>query len=190
MTDPIKLPSAVKAALSLLLSGWTAAEAGTYTVAMTPYLTFEPSYLQIQLGDTVVWTNEDTINQHDTTSTEGFWSSPLLDYGQTYSLTFPITGAFPYQDSFYGEAGMTGTVVVLPAPTGPLLVLPTLQPNQSFEFTVTNLVAGQTNIIQVSTNLPVWSSLHTNVTANSGYTYVDTTAAASRRRFYRVLALP
>jgi plastocyanin len=186
MTCPINILTA----LFLALMAGTDAGAGTYTVAMTPFLTFEPAYLQIQVGDTVLWTNEDELNQHDTTSTEGFWASPLLDYGQTYTLTFPITGTFPYEDSFFGESGMTGTVVALPSVAAPILVNPAWLRGQGFQFTVTNLQAGLTNIIQASTNLLAWSGIHTNIASSSGYTFLDAIAASSGRRFYRVLALP
>jgi hypothetical protein len=135
----------------------------------------------------VIWTNTDSVDEHDTTSTEGYWGSPLLEYRQTYALTFPVTGIFPYVDSFYEEAGMTGTIQANPVP---LLISAAPLPDHDFQFTITNLVAGETNLIQASTNLLVWTGIYTNVASGSSYTYVDAKAAVSRCIFYRTLTLP
>ena len=192
MTRPINFSIALKAMLFfLLLAEGRSGAAADYTVEMTPFLRFEPDTLQIQAGDTVIWTNEDTVNQHDTVSTQDYWVSPLLDFGQTYSLVFPVTGEFPYQDSFFGEDGMTGTVVVIPAIPVPVLIQPTLLPSGTFQLIVTNLAIGETNLVQSSANLSAWSAIYTNVASGSAYTYVDPVAIrTTRAKFYRVLVPP
>jgi plastocyanin len=191
MKARISTPKAFKVVLLALLVAtlWDAGEAATYTVQMTSVLTFDPNYLQIDMGDTVVWVNEDDFDQHDTTSTQGYWSSPPLDYGQTYSLTFPVSGTFPYEDSFYGPTGMTGTIVVLPIPAAPVLLAPVLMPNNFFQFTVTNLVVGQTNVVQASMDLSAWTGIYTNVASDTGYTFLDV-AANPPGQFYRVITQP
>ena len=159
---------------------------------MTSLLTFSPNSLEIQVGDQVTWVNQDTFDSHDTVSSGGYWASPPLDFGETYSLIFPVTGTFPYEDSFYGPAGMVGTIVVKPAGSipRPMLTSPTMLTNHTFQFTVTSLVVGKTNIIQASAGFTAWTNLATNVAASVSYTFVDQAAATFGRRNYRVMVLP
>ena len=165
-------------------------QAAQFTVQMTPSWTFNPSYLEIQASDTVTWINLDDSDSHDSVSTQGYWDSGLLDYMGTYSFQFPVTGTFPYVDSFYDQAGMTGTIVVKPVTVvpQPLLINP-LGLTNGFQFGVTNLIVGKTNILQSSTNLAGWTGFYTNVASRTGYTYVDMRPAV-QRRYYRAMALP
>ena len=168
------------------------AETASFTLQMTPAWTFSPSNLEIQVGDMVAWVNQDTFDYHDSLSFHGYWYSDPLDYGVTYSLSFPVPGTFAYEDTFYGEAGMSGTIVVNPvtAAPPPVLMNPALQVTLGFQFAITNLVIGQTNIIQVSTDLVYWANIYTNVATSAGYTYIDTAPEASVGRFYRAFTLP
>ncbi len=177
--------------LLLMLAG-RPSQAADYTVYMTVAWTFSPGDLEIQEGDTVTWVNGDQYDAHDTVSDDGYWDSGSLDYLQTFQLAFPVAGTFPYQDSFYGPIGMTGTIVVDPATTtvAPVLISPVRLSNSNFQFTVTNLVAGTTNVLLASTNLANWTAVYTNIAASTGFTYVDTGAAAFGRRFYRAMVLP
>lgn len=67
----------------------------TYNVGIMNF-TFSPDTLTINAGDTVVWTNIDSVN-HDVVSDSGseLNSTSLLN-GQKYSHTFTKTGTFNY----------------------------------------------------------------------------------------------
>ena len=60
----------------------------------------------------------------------------------------------------------------------------------SFQLTVTNLVAGKTNYLQACPTLGAtpWSTIATNVAVSSSQTFTD--SDPSDRRFYRVVELP
>lgn len=72
---------------------------------------FQPSTVNIKAGDTVVWTQRDSV-VHTATSVSGpesFDSGPLSD-GQTFSHTFTKPGEYAYKCS--PHPNMRGTVVV------------------------------------------------------------------------------
>src|ERR1041385_7469130 len=150
----------------------TPARATLYTVNMTDSYTFNPNYLEIQVGDLVRWINRDQYEPHSSVSTQGYWDSNDLYYGETYTLQFLAPGTYPYEDYYYGVLGMTGTIVVKSASSGtppPGLTDAQRLPDGTFQFTVTNLVVGKTNIIQASTNLTDWVNLSTNVASADSY---------------------
>jgi plastocyanin len=164
-------------------------DAAEYDVYMYDY-GFDPSSLQIQVGDTVWWTNDDDWGDpHTSTSTQGLWDSGEVQWGYSVGLTFPYAGTFPYRCSI---CYISGTIVVLaPAPPPkPILVSPIRLSNGDFKFTVTNVVVGKTTIVQASTNLVNWAGLSTNVAFGTSYAYTNTGAATFPRRFYRAVALP
>jgi plastocyanin len=151
---------------------------------------FSPSYQEIQVGDTVWWTNDDDWGEtHTTTSTQGLWDSGPVPFGYSVYLTFTYAGTFPYRCSY---CYMSGTIVVLaPAPPPkPILTNPLRLPGGDFKFTITNVVVGKSTIIQASTNLVNWTGLSTNVAPATSYLYTNTGAATFSRRFYRAIALP
>jgi plastocyanin len=71
---------------------------------------FNPSTVNIKVGDTVTWTNEDSVG-HDVTG-DGFKSGPAggLQSGDTFKHKFDKAGTFKYQCTVH--PGMTGEVVV------------------------------------------------------------------------------
>jgi len=164
--------------------------AADYYVYMTPDLTFDPDPLQIQYGDTVTWQNVDFTDFHNARSDDAYWDTGELDFGETsVPFQFKIVGKFPYRDTSYYPFGMTGTIVVTAPP--PLLTNPARLGNGSFQFTVTNLTLGTTNVIQASTNLVNWTNLYTNVALTTGFLYIDSAASNFKpQRFYRASVLP
>lgn len=87
-------------------------------------LTFSPSNVNIQVGDTVKWTW--VGSGHSTTSgtpgsPDGNWNSGILSSGQTFSHTFDAAGTFPYYCMPHGACcNMIGSVAVTgasPTPT-------------------------------------------------------------------------
>jgi plastocyanin len=86
-----------------------AAKGGAGDVTMKD-IKFNPAKVTIKKGQTVVWTNDDSVG-HDVTA-PGFKSgSPGgIENGQTFQHKFPKKGAFKYQCSVH--PGMTAQVVV------------------------------------------------------------------------------
>jgi plastocyanin len=193
MKPPVALIWIARPCLLVLLS-WLAprAVAADYYVAMALY-EFTPSYLEIQVGDTVFWRNDDFFEIYSSVRTQGYWDTGDLYPGETAGVMFPVVGTFPYQDYYYGMLGMKGTIFVNPATpqlAPGLLVDPVRLPNGSFQFTVTNLVVGQTCIIQTSTNLVDWDGVFTNLVSASSFPFIDDAAAAVGQRFYRAWHIP
>jgi len=100
------------------------AEAATVNVSITNYV-YTPSSVTINLGDTVVWTNN-SGSTHTATSATGVWDSGNITTGASFAWQFNTGGTFPYQDSYYfASRGMAGTVIVI-AP--PVITSPTSAP--------------------------------------------------------------
>lgn len=71
---------------------------------------FSPRTLVINAGTTVVWTNRD-MAPHTVTSDSGAWtSSPRLEAGQSFSLTFSNPGTYTYHCAVHPY--MIATVIV------------------------------------------------------------------------------
>ncbi|MEE8375823.1 MAG: plastocyanin/azurin family copper-binding protein [Acidimicrobiia bacterium] len=71
---------------------------------------FNPNPININVGDTVRWTNNDPVD-HTTTSL-GNWNSGSLTSGASFSEVFESPGTFNYFCSIHPS--MTATVVVNP----------------------------------------------------------------------------
>ena len=70
---------------------------------------FSPGTIEIKVGTTVTWTNNDSA-PHTVTSSDGMLDSGRLEQGATFSYTFDTAGSFDYFCEFHPN--MTGTVVV------------------------------------------------------------------------------
>jgi len=70
---------------------------------------FNPSSITIKKGDTIVWTNKDSM-AHTITGNNGGPASSPISANSTYSFMFNNIGAFPYHCSIHPS--MTGTVTV------------------------------------------------------------------------------
>jgi len=195
MKSALQLKPTTLLASLVLVTAYLAPSAGAadHYVSMSLYA-FSPSYLEIQVGDTVWWRNDDYFDEiYSSVSTQGYWNTGDIYPGERAGFTFQIVGSFPYQDPVYVLFGMTGTIVVNPATsqtTPGLLLDPVRLPNGSFQFTVTNLVVGQTCIIQASTNLVDWDGISTNLVSADSLLFTDEGAAAAGQRFYRAWHLP
>ena len=86
-----------------------AAKGGSGDVTMKD-IKFHPDKVTIKKGQTVVWTNDDSVG-HDVTADSFQSGSPGgIENGQTFQHKFPKAGTFKYQCSVH--PGMTGQVVV------------------------------------------------------------------------------
>ena len=76
---------------------------------------YTPAMLNIQLGDTVTWTNIDsevhTVSSANVTSDGGVYFHETLLPGETYSVTFDTPGTYFYS-CMIKVHGMTGIVRV------------------------------------------------------------------------------
>jgi plastocyanin len=103
-----------------------AARAATSTVSIVG-LSFQPGTVNVNVGDTVTWQNDD-FQSHTTTSSAPLWDSGTLGSGQTFSFTFPSAGTFNYVCTIH--FGMAGTVIVGGGgPTPTHTPTPTLTPS-------------------------------------------------------------
>lgn len=101
------------AGLALVLGS---AQAETVYVEIDNFA-FSPQDLTVQVGDTVVWTNNDTAAWHDVTFEAGFGSGAkgAMGLGETFSHTFDTAGDFPYRCQNHSSdfaSGMVGSVTV------------------------------------------------------------------------------
>ncbi|MGE3796847.1 MAG: DUF2807 domain-containing protein [Thermomicrobiales bacterium] len=88
-----------------------AAAPQTFDVAISQF-TFNPATLEIHVGDTVTWTNNDMF-PHDVAQLpkgSGF-SSPTFGKGESYSVTFDTLGTYDYFCALHPI--MLGTIVVV-----------------------------------------------------------------------------
>jgi plastocyanin len=72
---------------------------------------FQPADIEVVVGATVDWTNEDPF-AHTVTARDGAFDSGTMDDGETFSHTFSEPGTFEYVCAIHPS--MTGTVTVTP----------------------------------------------------------------------------
>jgi plastocyanin len=92
----------------LSIAAAPAAEAATRNVAIAR-TGFVPASVTITAGDTVTWTNNDSVNRSVVSDT-GLFASGLLAPGQSFSHTFARVGTFRYRDGT--RTRIRGTVTV------------------------------------------------------------------------------
>jgi plastocyanin len=94
--------------LAVLAVSVLTASAATHDVSIEGFA-FVPSAINIAVGDTVKWTNNDTP-PHTSTSDTAVWDSGTLNNGDTYEFTFNTADSYPYHCDIHPS--MTGTVNV------------------------------------------------------------------------------
>lgn len=95
-------------AASMSLAFVPTASAANHDVAISNFA-FSPNSITIAPGDTVSWTNSDSVT-HTVTGNDGSWGSGNLANGLTYSHQFNETGDYSYHCSIH--TSMTGVVHV------------------------------------------------------------------------------
>ena len=164
------------AATTLALVLAAPASSATVTVSIKR-AGFTPKTVNINQGDSVTWTNNDTIN-HQVVANNGSYASPILGAGKSWTRTFQSGGTFNYHDSLH--PGLKGTVVVKGAP--PQISLVASAPVVKYGGTVTlsgavsNKKAGVTvTLVQLpfgQTTKQVIATLQT--TTNGAFSYTVT----------------
>jgi plastocyanin len=157
-----RLIALVPAALALATAG--PALAATKAVQIKA-AGFSPTRVEIASGDSVRWTNVDTVN-HQVVSDAGLFASSILRPGQTYTRTFNQGGTYRYHDGL--KPAERGTIVVKgPPPSVSILastpvvtfgsgitlsgIVSTLQPNETVQ--VYAQLFGQASFALVATVL-------------------------------------
>jgi plastocyanin len=107
----------VVSALSATIAFAVAANAATSHPVTIQGFAFNPQEVDVNVGDTVVWTNADAAT-HTVTSGQfgvqtGVFSSGNVASGGTFSHTFDTAGSFPYYCRIHDE--MTGVINVTDA---------------------------------------------------------------------------
>jgi plastocyanin len=101
----------------MLLTAVTACGKGSSPTSPTPTTVsativsggFNPNPINISVGSTVTWMNNDTV-AHTVVADNGAFSSGTIEPGGRYSYLFPSAGTFPYHDA--SNANMAGVVNV------------------------------------------------------------------------------
>ena len=70
---------------------------------------FSPNPVEVKVGETVTWINDDS-GRHTVTSKDGVFDSEMMGKEQSFSFIFDKAGEYPYFCS--PHPGMVGTVVV------------------------------------------------------------------------------
>jgi plastocyanin len=99
---------AVAIALLLPTAGTALAAGGNVTIAG---FAFAPATLKVHVGDTVTWTNNDSVG-HTATSTGAFDTGTIAS-GSTATVTMTKAGTLTYHCAIHRS--MTGTIVVAAA---------------------------------------------------------------------------
>jgi plastocyanin len=71
---------------------------------------FSPNPVEVKVGETVTWINDDSGRHTVTSKDDGVFDSGIMGKGQSFSYTFDKAGEYPYFCS--PHPGMVGTVVV------------------------------------------------------------------------------
>jgi plastocyanin len=94
--------------LMLAVPQLPSARAATWQVSIVGFA-YQPAILEIAVGDTVAWTNNDGV-AHTVTADDDSWDSGIIGAGGTYSRTFDSAGVYPYYCTLHPY--MTGTLYV------------------------------------------------------------------------------
>jgi amicyanin len=56
---------------------------------------YAPDAITIKAGESVTWTNEDSV-RHNAAADDNAFEGPLLSKGESYTFTFDAPGSYPY----------------------------------------------------------------------------------------------
>lgn len=128
---------------------------------------FTPTAIGAPMGSTVVWRNLDSV-AHTTTSDQGFWGSPHLGTGISWSRRFNQAGTFGYHCAIHTDMrGRVGVPMRVSARTGG-------------GFLVWSLARGRFDVQEQRPGSTVWVTYRSSTTA---LTATFTTRRLGRYRF-------
>lgn len=70
---------------------------------------FSPATLTVKVGDTVTWTNQDSMG-HSATADDNSFDTGILDQGKSGTITFSKAGTYTYHCAVHPS--MHGTIIV------------------------------------------------------------------------------
>jgi plastocyanin len=118
-TPPVVTPPSVKAPTAKPAPTPTPVKKPTTINQVAPHRTqvitmtkmeFSPKVLAVAVGDTVVWSNKDTVNHTTVSDNALIWDSGNLKPGASYSRVFNAPGTYTYHCA--AHPSMTGSVIV------------------------------------------------------------------------------
>jgi plastocyanin len=71
---------------------------------------YNPNPIEVRVGDTVTWINDDSSAHTVTSSNDSIFDSDIMRRGEAFSFTFDNVGEYPYFCTLHPS--MVGTVVV------------------------------------------------------------------------------
>jgi plastocyanin len=71
---------------------------------------YQPATLQVKVGDTVTWSNNDSATHTVTSDTAGLFDSGPIAQGATFKFTFSQAGTFMYHST--SDTGWAGMITV------------------------------------------------------------------------------
>jgi plastocyanin len=71
---------------------------------------YNPNPVEVKVGETVTWINDDSGRHTVTSKDDGVFDSGIMGKGQSFSYTFDKAGEYPYYCTLHPN--MVGTVVV------------------------------------------------------------------------------
>ena len=89
-------------------SSSSSSSSGGTTVSMKD-IKFSPTSLTVKVGQTVTWTNDDSVD-HNVTAKDGTFKSSNFGHGGTFSWKAAKAGTFDYTCTIH--QGMDGTLTV------------------------------------------------------------------------------
>ena len=84
-------------------------ETGQHNIEISNFA-FSPSSIAIKAGDTVIWTNMDSVGHTITSDSGNELQSEAVSNGETYSHTFENAGTYLYHCSIH--TSMKGEIIV------------------------------------------------------------------------------
>ncbi len=81
-------------------SGSAAVRAGLHATVSIEDFAFEPGNLEVPVGATVTWINEDSA-PHDATARDADWHAERLSNGESDTITFDAAGQYAYYCSIH-----------------------------------------------------------------------------------------
>ncbi|MEN9936525.1 MAG: hypothetical protein RLZZ387_3104 [Chloroflexota bacterium] len=130
----------------------------TKTVSIKDFR-FDPATITVNVGDTVTWTNGDTV-PHTATATDTSFDSGRLNNGQSFSFTFDKAGTFDYVCAFHDT--MMGKVEVreAAAAAAPAAAPAQQAPTGTLEATDQAIAGGMVTVASVTAGQDGWVVVH------------------------------
>jgi hypothetical protein len=121
----------------------------------------------------------------------GYTSTNHYTHASTLRTMQDIFGARPLLAGAAAAAGLDDLFRDHAESTNNLhLLAGAAQTNGQFQFTLTGMTLGKTNVLRASTNLLNWVLLRTNIPVSNTMDFTDSAAGSFIQRYYQMLELP